>query len=79
MFRRTAGCCGGLSSSLILYGTGEGKVVIPLTQEELAGLAGTSRATVNQVLRALEDKGTVELKRGKTIVTDPAALATRSR
>jgi CRP/FNR family cyclic AMP-dependent transcriptional regulator len=62
-----------------LYGTGEGEVVILLTQEELAGLAGTSRATVNQVLRALEDKGTVELKRGKTIITNSAALASRSR
>ena len=62
-----------------LYGGGEGEVVIPLTQEELAGLAGTSRATVNQVLRGLEDKGAVELKRGKTIVNDPVALAARSR
>ena len=62
-----------------LYGSGAGEVVIPLTQEELAGLAGTSRATVNQVLRGLEGKGAVELQRGKTIVTDPAALAARYR
>lgn len=54
-------------------------MVIPLTQEELAGLAGTSRATVNQVLRAQQEKGTVELRRGKTIITDPAALATRAK
>src|SRR3954452_2617817 len=39
--------------------------VIPLTQEELAELAGTSRATVNQVLRGEEGRGTVELRRGK--------------
>lgn len=62
-----------------LYGGGDGEVVVPLTQEELAGLAGTSRATVNQVLRAQQDKGVIELRRGKTIVTDPAALATRAR
>jgi CRP/FNR family cyclic AMP-dependent transcriptional regulator len=62
-----------------LYGTGDSEVVIPLTQEELAGLAGTSRATVNQVLRTLEDKGKVQLKRGKTIISDPAALTVRSR
>jgi CRP-like cAMP-binding protein len=62
-----------------LYGTGDGEVVIPLTQEELAGLAGTSRATVNQVLRAEQERGALELGRGKTIVPDPAALAARTR
>ena len=44
---------------------------MPLTQEELAGLAGTSRPTVNQVLRQEQERGTVELKRGCTIVLDP--------
>lgn len=62
-----------------LYGSGEGEVVIPLTQEELAGLAGTTRPTVNQVLRGLEDAGIVRLRRGKTVVTDPSALAARVR
>ena len=63
-----------------LYGTGDGEVVIPLTQEELAGLASTSRATVNQVLRSLQDKGVVELKRGKTIITtDSGRLVARTR
>lgn len=62
-----------------LYGSGDGEVVIPLTQEELAGLAGTTRATVNQVLRAEQERGTIELGRGKTIVPDPAALAARLR
>lgn len=62
-----------------LYRVGDGSVVIPLTQEELAGLAGTSRATVNQVLRAQQELGAVELKRGKTIVTDPVALGARVR
>src|SRR5262249_45041605 len=61
-----------------LYGSDEGETVeVPLTQEELAGLAGTSRATVNQVLRAEQEKGTVELRRGKTLVTDADALARR--
>ena len=62
-----------------LYGSGNAEVVIPLTQEELAGLAATSRATVNQVLRALQEKGMLELRRGKTIVTDTVALAARIR
>jgi CRP-like cAMP-binding protein len=62
-----------------LYGVGDGGVVIPLTQEELAGLAGTTRATVNQVLRAEQERGTVRLGRGRTVVPDPAALAARAR
>jgi CRP-like cAMP-binding protein len=51
---------------------------IPLTQEDIAGLAGTSRATVNRVLRAEAKRGTVELGRGRTFVLDAAALAKRS-
>lgn len=53
--------------------------VIPLTQEELASLAGTSRATVNKVLREEQEHGAVELARGRTTVTDPAALERRAR
>ena len=52
---------------------------IPLTQEQLAELAGTSRATVNKVLREEQERGTVELRRGRTIVLDSDALARRSR
>jgi CRP-like cAMP-binding protein len=64
-----------------LYATSddEAGVVIPLTQEELAGLTGATRATVNQCLRSLEEKGILELRRGKTIVTDVEALSTRAR
>ena len=51
---------------------------IPLTQEDIAGLAGTSRATVNRVLRAESKRCTVELRRGRTSVVDAAALAKRS-
>jgi CRP/FNR family transcriptional regulator, cyclic AMP receptor protein len=53
--------------------------VIPLTQEDLAGLAGTSRATVNRVLREEEERGTVKLGRGRTTVLDGEALARRGR
>jgi CRP-like cAMP-binding protein len=62
-----------------LYGSGEGPVEIQLTQEALAELAGTSRPTVNQVLREEQDRGTLELRRGRTIVLDLEALAKRSR
>lgn len=51
---------------------------IPLTQEEIAQTAGTSRATVNRVLREEEAAGAVELGRGRTTITDAEALRTRS-
>src|SRR3954468_1099249 len=58
-----------------LYSRDEGGVqVIPLTQEEIATLAGTSRATVNRVLRAAEKAGALTLTRGRTTVLDPARL-----
>ncbi len=49
--------------------------VVPLTQEQLAGLAGASRATVNRVLRRLERGGVLSLGRGRTEVVDRDALA----
>ena len=63
-----------------LYARGDDQQVeIPLTQEELAGLAGATRATVNGVLRDAEKKGLLELGRGKTRVLDPEELARRAR
>jgi CRP-like cAMP-binding protein len=62
-----------------LYGDAGGAAELPLTQEALAELAGTSRATVNRVLREEQERGTVELRRGKTIVLDPKELARRAR
>jgi CRP/FNR family transcriptional regulator, cyclic AMP receptor protein len=52
---------------------------LPVTQEALAGLAGTSRATVNRVLRDEEARGTVRLRRGHTMVVDREALEARAR
>ena len=52
---------------------------IPLTQEQLAELAGTSRATVNRVLRDEQRRGTVELRRGRTIVVQHDEIARRAR
>jgi CRP/FNR family transcriptional regulator, cyclic AMP receptor protein len=57
----------------------DGSGVIPLTQEVLAEMAGTTRATVNQVLRAEQERGTVELGRGRTVVLDHDELARRAR
>jgi CRP/FNR family transcriptional regulator, cyclic AMP receptor protein len=62
-----------------LYGDGGGPVTIPLTQEDLAEMAGTSRATVNRVLRDEEKRGTIELRRGKMTVLDSEALTRRAK
>lgn len=64
-----------------LYADGDdavATVTIPLTQEDVASLAGTSRATVNRVLGEEKDAGTVEVRRGKVAVVDCAALAERA-
>ena len=61
-----------------MYGD-EPPITVPLTQEELAALAGTARATVNRVLRDEQARGTLELRRGRTVVLDPAGLARRAR
>jgi CRP-like cAMP-binding protein len=59
-----------------LYPGKDGRPLIALTQEVLAELAG---ATLNQVLREEEKRGTLELQRGKTLVLDMDALARRAR
>jgi CRP/FNR family cyclic AMP-dependent transcriptional regulator len=61
-----------------VYGGGP-PVVIPLIQEDLAALAGTSRATVNRVLRDAERRGLVEVRRGRTVLVDPDGLARLAR
>lgn len=69
-----------LSELARLYGADiEAGVDIPLTQEELAGLAGTSRATVNAVLRDAQTHGLVELRRGNTRILDLEELNRRAR
>jgi CRP-like cAMP-binding protein len=62
-----------------LYPSEHGAALITLTQEALAELAGASRATVNQVLREEEKRGTIELRRRRTRVLDLAALERRAR
>lgn len=56
---------------------GPAPVTIPLTQDELATLAGTSRPTVNRVLGHLRDEGIVSLARRRIEVVDRAALVER--
>jgi CRP/FNR family transcriptional regulator, cyclic AMP receptor protein len=52
--------------------------VVSLPQEALAELAGTSRATVNRVLRDQQARGAVELRRARIAVRDPELLMQRA-
>jgi len=61
------------------YGGGDEEPVVPLTQEDLAAIAGTSRATVNRVLREEEKREAVALERGRVTLRDIEALAGRCR
>jgi CRP/FNR family transcriptional regulator, cyclic AMP receptor protein len=68
-----------LVEMVAVYDDGAAEVVVPLNQEDLAGLAGTSRATANRVLREEEARGTVKLGRGRTTVLDVEAVTRRGR
>lgn len=61
------------------YDVDGGPVEIPLTQTEVATLAGTSRATVNKVLREGEEAGLLELRRGRLVVLEPQRLLAQQR
>jgi CRP/FNR family transcriptional regulator, cyclic AMP receptor protein len=61
-----------------LYGNAP-PIVIPITQDDLAQLAGTTRPTANRVLRAGEEEGLVRLARGRIEVHDLRALERLSR
>ena len=52
--------------------------VVGLPQEALAELAGTSRATVNRVLREQQARGAIELRRARIAVLDPEQLKPRA-
>jgi CRP/FNR family transcriptional regulator, cyclic AMP receptor protein len=61
-----------------LYGSGTAGTVVPLTQDVLAGVAGSTRPTTNQVLRSAEEAGLLSLSRGSVRIEDPAGLAHRA-
>jgi CRP-like cAMP-binding protein len=52
---------------------------LPLTQEDIAAMAGVSRPTANRALRHLEGLGIVRLGRRHIEILDPAALAWAAR
>lgn len=53
---------------------GPGPVVIPLRQEDVASMAGTSRSTVNRLCMQLQAQGVLRLGRGRTEVLRPERL-----
>ncbi|HVF74930.1 MAG TPA: Crp/Fnr family transcriptional regulator [Acidimicrobiales bacterium] len=59
-------------------GSSEG-TEITVTQEDLASLAGTSRATANRVVGELEQAGALAVSRGRITVVDDGVLARRAR
>jgi CRP-like cAMP-binding protein len=61
------------------YGNEGPAEVIPLTQEDLAGLAGTTRPSTNKALRAAEETGLIAISRGEIRLLDPEGLARRAR
>jgi len=61
-----------------VFSDGE-NVTIPLTQEELAQVVGTTRPTMNRLLREGEAAGIVQVSRRRVEVTDLAALSRRAR
>jgi CRP-like cAMP-binding protein len=53
---------------------GQIDVVMPLSQEELASLAGTSRATVTRAFRNWRDRGLIRTGQRRITITDPQSL-----
>ena len=53
--------------------------LIPLTQDEIATMAGTTRPTANRVLKTAEADGCLVLTRGRIEVIDREGLARRAR
>jgi len=61
-----------------LYAGDDQRIVIPVTQEMLASLAGTTRPTANQVLRRLVASDIVAISRSQIVVLDRQSLRQRA-
>ena len=57
-----------------IYGESSSQIVIPLSQEDLAMMAGASRPTVNQVLQKLVAREMITLGRRQISIRDITAL-----
>ena len=52
-------------------------IELVVTQDDVAGLVGAARPTVNRELRVLESDGVVSLRRGAILVVDAVELRRR--
>jgi CRP/FNR family cyclic AMP-dependent transcriptional regulator len=57
-----------------IYGQSPSEIVIPLSQEDVASMAGASRPTVNQVLQKLVARHAISLGRRQITIQDLPAL-----
>jgi CRP/FNR family cyclic AMP-dependent transcriptional regulator len=60
------------------FATTDGTCVIPLTQDDVASLAGVARPTANRVLKAAEADGMLEVRRGRIDIVDRDELSRRA-
>jgi CRP-like cAMP-binding protein len=61
------------------YADDEGdQIVLPVNQEDVASMAGTTRPTANRVLRAAEQEGLIALGRARITILDRAGIAKRA-
>ena len=62
-----------------LYTNDRTRVEVPLKQDDLASMAGTTRPTANRILKLLEADGLVRLSRAQIVILDLDALRQRAR
>jgi CRP-like cAMP-binding protein len=72
---RVARC---LAQLVVLYES-DAAVSIPLTQADIATMAGVTRSTANRILRDAERAAALQIRRGHIDVTDVAELRRRAR
>jgi len=68
-----------LADLAAVFSTGDELAAIPLTQDDVASLAGTTRPSANKVLRAAHEDGVLRLSRGSIEVLDIVLLTKRAR
>jgi CRP-like cAMP-binding protein len=70
-FRRVIGRV----ARILLEHAGDGTTPLPrLSQQEMAGIAGTAREVVGRSLKTLEEQGAIRLDRHRIVITDKEAL-----
>ncbi len=62
-----------------IYRCGDEITVVPLTQEEIAQLVGTTRPTLNKHLQSAAAMGVVTIRRGSIEIVDREALTAQAR